>query len=98
MDDLTIHSQPELDDPVLLMGLTGWMDGGNVSTGTIAYLRDEFGATKFAEINPLDFYIHHFPVSTLPVSLQTEEDGAVFASISPMEFSAVFRPHVDIQD
>lgn len=40
MDDLTIHQHPELDDPVLLMGLSGWMDGGNVSTGTIAYLQD----------------------------------------------------------
>ncbi|MFO7947684.1 MAG: PAC2 family protein [Armatimonadota bacterium] len=98
MQDLEITRRPDLDSPILLVGFTGWMDGGNVSTGTVSYIRDQLGATECAEINPLDFYVHHFPISTLPISISTEAQQSVFASISPMEFAAVFRPHVDIED
>ncbi len=98
MQDLEITRRPGLDSPILIVGFTGWMDGGNVSTGTISYIKDQFGATAFGEINPLDFYVHHFPISTLPISIPAEGQQSVFASISPMEFAAVFRPHVDIED
>jgi len=45
------------------MGLSGWMDGGEVSTGTIKYLIEKLNAQKFAEINPEGFYIYNFPGS-----------------------------------
>jgi len=47
----------------LLLGLSGWMDGGGVSTGTIKYLIEKLHAQKFAEINPEGFYIYNFPGS-----------------------------------
>jgi proteasome assembly chaperone (PAC2) family protein len=98
MEDLVIHQRPNLENPPMVLGFTGWMDGGRVSTGTIAYLDDKLDATTFAEIKPADFYILHFPVSTIPISLHTEHGRAVLTSVNPMEFAAVFRPHTKITD
>jgi proteasome assembly chaperone (PAC2) family protein len=60
---LKIIDNPDLHNTRLLMGFSGWMDGGEVSTGTIKYLIDKLGAQKFAEINPEGFYIYNFPGS-----------------------------------
>jgi proteasome assembly chaperone (PAC2) family protein len=62
-DKLKILYKPDLNNPRLLMGFTGWMDGGEVSTGTMKYLIDKLHAQKFAEINPEGFYIYNFPGS-----------------------------------
>lgn len=61
MDCLSIVDEPKLDNPTLVMGFTGWMDGGHSSTGTIEYLRLRLGARRFAEIDPDGFYILNFP-------------------------------------
>ena len=98
MKDLVIHERPEVGNPPLVLGFTGWMDGGRVSTGTVGYLQDRLGATTFAEINPLDFYIFNFPVPTLPISVYSDSGKAVVASVNPMEFAAVFRPHTKIEN
>lgn len=45
----------------MVIGLSGWMDGGEVSTGAVEYLVGEFGATDLAEIDPADFYIYNVP-------------------------------------
>jgi proteasome assembly chaperone (PAC2) family protein len=60
---LKIIDNPDLHNTRLLMGFSGWMDGGEVSTGTIKYLIDKLEAQKFAEINPEGFYIYNFPGS-----------------------------------
>ena len=96
MQELTIHEQPGVESVPMVLGFTGWMDGGRVSTGTIDYLKDKLGASRFAEINSLDFYIYNFPVSAIPVSVYSDHANAVIASINPMEFAAVFRPHTEI--
>lgn len=61
--------EPVLNKPRLVMGLSGWMDGGDVSTGTIKYLREKLDAERFAYIEPEGFYIYSFPgpmeISTL---------------------------------
>lgn len=56
-----IYEKPELTNPRLVMGFNGWMDGGEVSTGTVQCLIDKLGARKFAEIDPEGFYIYNFP-------------------------------------
>jgi len=43
------------------MGFSGWMDGGNVSTGTIQYLRFKLHFNRFAEIDAQRFYLFNFP-------------------------------------
>ncbi len=60
-DKLKIYEKPELRQPKLLVGFSGWMDGGEVSTGTVRYLIDRLDAEKFAEVDPEGFYIYSFP-------------------------------------
>jgi len=77
-DALRVEDLPKLEDGRLIVGLSGWMDGGDVSTGTAEWLVEQTGAHAFAEIDPEGFYIYNFP--------------------GDMEVSALFRPHVQIED
>ncbi|MEN3202444.1 MAG: PAC2 family protein [Atribacterota bacterium] len=63
MSQLIIYRRPVLQNPILVAGFTGWMDGGSVSVGTIIYLRDKLGAQMLAQIEPYDFYIFNLPGS-----------------------------------
>jgi proteasome assembly chaperone (PAC2) family protein len=71
----------------MVLGLSGWMDGGDVSTGTIKYLRDELGAPRIAEIDRKGFYIYNFPgsmeVSMLCRPYTAIEDGLITSYILP---------------
>jgi proteasome assembly chaperone (PAC2) family protein len=60
-DKLKIYERPNFHNPRLLLGFSGWMNGGDVSTGTIRCLIDKLNAKKFAEIIPEGFYIYNFP-------------------------------------
>jgi proteasome assembly chaperone (PAC2) family protein len=60
---LKIFKKPNFNSPRLLLGFSGWMDGGDVSTGTVKCLIDQLGAQSFAEIGPEGFYIYSFPGS-----------------------------------
>jgi len=62
-DILRIRRCPSLEGATLVLAFTGWMDGGNVSTGTVQRLVDLLGAEPFAEIDPEPFYIYNFPGS-----------------------------------
>lgn len=62
-DKLNIYTRPKFDKSRLLLGFSGWMDGGEVSTGSVNCLIDKLNAQKFAEINPAGFYIYSFPGS-----------------------------------
>ena len=43
MERIKIDSRPDLSDGRLVLAFTGWMDGGEVSTGTVQGLVDELG-------------------------------------------------------
>ncbi|MBN2138491.1 MAG: PAC2 family protein [Sedimentisphaerales bacterium] len=58
---LKIYDRPNFKHPRLLLGFSGWMDGGDVSTGTVKCLIEKLDARKFAEIDPEGFYISSFP-------------------------------------
>lgn len=60
---LQISSQPELRDATLVLAFSGWMDGGDVSTGTVQRLIELTGAKRVAQIDPEPFYIYNFPGS-----------------------------------
>ena len=62
-DKLNIFNKPKFSNPRLLLGFSGWMDGGEVSTGTVKCLIDKLDARRFAEIDPTGFYIYSFPGS-----------------------------------
>ena len=60
-DKLRIYKAPSFRNPRLVLGFSGWMDGGDVSTGTIRVLCERLGAERLAEIEPEGFYIYSFP-------------------------------------
>ena len=60
---LRLRRSPQLKQATLVLAFSGWMDGGDVSTGTVQRLVDLLGAEPFAEIDPEPFYIYNFPGS-----------------------------------
>jgi proteasome assembly chaperone (PAC2) family protein len=60
-DKLHIYKSPKLEKPRLLLGFTGWMDSGEVSTGTIRSFAEKLDAESIAEIETKGFYIQNFP-------------------------------------
>jgi proteasome assembly chaperone (PAC2) family protein len=68
-DRLRIYEGAEFRNPRLLMGLSGWMDGAEVSTGVIKVLVDKLHARRVAEIDHQDFYIYNFPAAMEVASL-----------------------------
>jgi proteasome assembly chaperone (PAC2) family protein len=60
---LHVENCPALPGGTLLLAFSGWMDGGDVSTGTVRRLVDLLGAVRIAEIDPDPFYLYNFPGS-----------------------------------
>ncbi len=54
---------PELKGARLVLGFSGWMDGGEVSTGALEYLIERLDTVEIAEIDPSRFFIYSFPGS-----------------------------------
>lgn len=62
-DLLRIRHGPPLDHATLVLAFSGWMDGGDVSTGTVKRLVELLHAEPIGEIDPEPFYIFNFPGS-----------------------------------
>jgi proteasome assembly chaperone (PAC2) family protein len=62
-DILKIHNCPKLQNATLVLAFSGWMDGGDVSTGTVERLVKLLDAQQFASIDPEPFYIYCSPGS-----------------------------------
>lgn len=86
MDCLRILHEPKLDNPTLIMGFSGWMDGGHSSTGTIEYLRARLGAVPFAEIDPDGFYILNVPGNMETVSVFRPHSRYVDGKIEKLDY------------
>ncbi|HEY7088954.1 MAG TPA: PAC2 family protein [Tepidisphaeraceae bacterium] len=56
-------ARPSLTDGTMLLALTGWMDGGHVSTGTVNGLMHGRAVAEIARIDPDPFYLYNFPGS-----------------------------------
>lgn len=63
IDALTMLARPALTAGRMILGLSGWMDGGEVSTGAIEHLAEQLDSERIAEIDPESFYIYNFPGS-----------------------------------
>lgn len=78
---LNICRRPALRKATLVLALSGWMDGGNVSTGTVNRLISLLDAQPFAHIDPEPFYLFNFPGSMETAALFRPhveiEDGLV---------------------
>jgi proteasome assembly chaperone (PAC2) family protein len=62
-DALRVQDCPALRDATLVLAFGGWIDGGDVSTGTVRRLVDLLGARPVAEIDPDPFTLYNFPGS-----------------------------------
>lgn len=60
---IKIDRIPDLQDATLVLAFSGWMDGGDVSTGTVERLVDLLEAERIAEIDYEPFYLFNFPGS-----------------------------------
>ncbi len=60
-ESLLIQESPRVEGGTLVLAFSGWMDGGDVSTGTVQRLVDLLGARPIAHIDPEPFYIYNFP-------------------------------------
>ena len=60
---IRVHKKVQLEGGCMVVAFSGWMDGGNVSTGTVDHLVESLGALPLAEIDSEDFYIYSFPAS-----------------------------------
>jgi proteasome assembly chaperone (PAC2) family protein len=80
-DALTFHDSFSLSGATLVLAFSGWMDGGDVSTGTVKRLVDLLDAQPFAAIDPEPFYLYNFPgpmdVAALFRPAVAIEDGLV---------------------
>lgn len=68
-EQLQMLVRPSGERARMLVAFSGWMDGGEVSTGALSFLLEELGATKVAAIDPEDFYVMNFPGSMELTSL-----------------------------
>jgi proteasome assembly chaperone (PAC2) family protein len=49
-------SRPQLRDPVLVAGFTGWNDAADAASGAVGWLAEHFAARRFAWIDPQEHY------------------------------------------
>ena len=56
MNHLNILEKPETKFDHLIVAFAGWPDAGESATSTIKYMLRQLEATKFAEIDPEEFY------------------------------------------
>jgi len=76
-ESLIIQERPTLREPRLIVGFSGWLDGGEASTGTVQYLITKLQAKAFAEIASRDFYVFQVPgIASMRPQVKLE-DGLV---------------------
>ena len=51
---IEFEALPDLVDPVLVAAFEGWNDAGDAASDAIDHLRDAWGATPLAEMDPED--------------------------------------------
>jgi proteasome assembly chaperone (PAC2) family protein len=55
-DALQYIEEPQLREPALITSFAGWNDAAESATGAVRYLVRKWGARKFAEVDPEDYY------------------------------------------
>ena len=56
MSELRVSQRPELRRPVLVAAFKGWNDGGQGASLAASFLAREWGAARFADVDPEGFY------------------------------------------
>jgi hypothetical protein len=83
---LKVHRPVRLDGGRLVMAFSGWMDGGDVSTGTVEWLVRTLDVAPVASIDPEGFYLYNFP-GTMEISAlfrpETKIEGGLVTEYEP---------------
>ncbi len=94
--NVIIVKKPRLRHPYMVCGISGWVDGGEVATGSIQYLVRKLEAKRFAEIPINRFHIFQVPGQ---LSLRPHiriEDGILKEHRFPQnQFFYWFNPNAD---
>lgn len=72
----------------MVIAFSGWMDGGDVSTGSVDWLVKVLGARSVGSIRPEGYYIYNFPGSMEVTALfrpSTRIEDGMIASYEPPE-------------
>lgn len=88
MQPLIYLNSPTLTNSTLLLALTGWMDGGHVSTGTVRHVMQGRDLTAVARIEPGGFYIDNMPGDMETAALfrpEVKHDGGL---VTRFEFAS----------
>ena len=56
MNYLNLHGKPDKKFDHLIIAFAGWPDAGESATSSLKYMLRDLGATKFADIDPEEFY------------------------------------------
>jgi len=73
---LSLNRTPTLSGGRMLLGMSGWMNGGEVSTGVIDLLLDTFDTQELGRIDPEPFYLR-----SLPAGMEDAEAFRPFISV-----------------
>jgi proteasome assembly chaperone (PAC2) family protein len=75
-----MQEPPQLTAPYIMIGMKGWLNAGEISTGSIDYLLRKLGASPFAYIETQGFYIYQTPSVSPELSMRPHtqiQDGLV---------------------
>ena len=54
--DVILSERPTLRNPIMIVAFEGWNDAAEGATEALEYLQESWDATRFAEIDPEEFY------------------------------------------
>lgn len=92
-DNLTFDSKPALNDPYIICGLKGWVNGGEVSVAGLNYFINQFNGMKFAEIPASRYHIYQIPgLEGLRPAFKMEEGLIVEIHLPKNQFYYVKNP------
>jgi proteasome assembly chaperone (PAC2) family protein len=56
MSSVEYRARPDVTDPIVICAFGGWNDGGEGATLAVRELRQQWGARRFASLDPEEFY------------------------------------------
>ncbi len=81
--NLVFTAKPALRHPYVFCGVTGWVNGGEVSTGGVNYLIKQFQAKKLAEMPVSPYHVYQVPGADSLRPLFKMEEGLIGESHLP---------------
>jgi proteasome assembly chaperone (PAC2) family protein len=94
--NLIVNIKPTLRNPYIICGLTGWVDGGEVSTGVVEYFIEQFKGKTFAEIPNSRYYVYQVPGEESLRPIFKMQEGLIVETQFPKnEFYYAVNPDSD---